>query len=95
MAPSRRTSDAAPYLTHDVTHLGRHTLIPAENNGRTRKPTKTKTKKAEREEEMRLNLGYPYRNARSGAQSTPNRGQGPSGSGRDDGGEIMSSHRLY
>ncbi|KAF9225664.1 hypothetical protein BS17DRAFT_556185 [Gyrodon lividus] len=65
-------TQAAPYLTHDMTHHGRHTLVPPDNNGRTRKP-KSKKKREERyEQEIQYNLSYNFRgaNTRRQEQST-------------------------
>ncbi|KIJ59923.1 hypothetical protein HYDPIDRAFT_170492 [Hydnomerulius pinastri MD-312] len=55
-----------------MTHHGRHTLTPADNNGRTRKPKSKKKREDRYEEEIQYNLTYNFRgaSARREGQST-------------------------
>ncbi|EIW78239.1 hypothetical protein CONPUDRAFT_167293 [Coniophora puteana RWD-64-598 SS2] len=59
-----RGREPAPYLTHEVVHHGRRTLIPPDNAGRRRKGKNPKRREEKREEEVRFNLGYPFKATR-------------------------------
>ena len=58
----------APYLTHVVAHHGQLTLIPPQNAGRIRKPTKKKKQSANRnpldDEEPRFTTAVPLSSSR-------------------------------
>ncbi|PIL28218.1 hypothetical protein GSI_09630 [Ganoderma sinense ZZ0214-1] len=68
--PNRQDDQArvAPYLTHVVTHHGQLTLIPPQNAGRIRKPTKKKKQSANRnpldDEEPRFTTAVPLSSSR-------------------------------
>ncbi|PIL28209.1 hypothetical protein GSI_09621 [Ganoderma sinense ZZ0214-1] len=68
--PNRLDDQArvAPYLTHVVTHHGQLTLIPPQNAGRIRKPTKKKKQSANRnpldDEEPRFTTAVPLSSSR-------------------------------
>jgi hypothetical protein len=92
MSSGRRAAEAtqtAPYLTHDMTHHGRHTPTPPDNSGHTRKPKSKKKREDRYEEEIQYNLSYNFRGANS-------RRQGQSTSTmRDDAGKIMYVPLLH
>ena len=65
----QRTDDrVAPYLTHVVAHHGQLTLIPPQNAGRIRKPTKKKKQPAARDrlddDEPRFTTAVPPSSSR-------------------------------